>query len=187
MDFVTQLFCSFRYFLAREQNHMRFCINFFCSFFWRKICHGNLALTKWIVKNDDFLLFIFIFLQKRTKERSNKINFILFVVEAKRKVANFLVRRARPKTDFRQPKIFPGENGQKGGFWALFGSILANPQRVTTNKRKWKKWGFEAENDGYLLWSVIFSVGFGADSGGYLLWSVICFVGFGADCGVYFL
>ena len=92
----------------------------FVRFFWRKICHGNLALTKWIVKNDDFLLFIFIFLQKRTKERSNKINFILFVVEAKRKVANFLVRRARPKTDFRQPKIFPGVLAKKRGGLSTF-------------------------------------------------------------------
>ena len=66
-----------------------------------------------------FCSFLF-FLQKRTKERSNKINFILFVVEAKRKVANFLVRRARPETDFRQPRIFPGENGPKMGVLSTF-------------------------------------------------------------------
>ena len=141
-----------------------------------------------------FCSFLF-FLQKRTKERSNKINFILFVVEAKRKVANFLVRRARPKTDFRQPKIFPGVLAKKGGGVVhFFGPSWGTPQLVSTNKRKWKISGLQAKIDGYLLWSVIFSVGFGSinvgfgtDCGGYLLWRFRINVGFGTDCSGYLL
>ena len=83
---------------------------------------------------------------------------------------------------------------KKGGFVHFFGPSWGTPQLVSTNKRKWKISGPQAKIDGYLLWSVIFSVGFGSinvgfgtDCGGYLLWSVRINVGFGTDCSGYLL
>ena len=115
-------------------------------------------------------------ISKRTKEMHTKIRFILFTTQF------FFRRKTRScwndgRNGFPRAGKFLGRKWPKWRGWALFASILGNPNGSARTKEneKMRVW---SENWRMPIVKCQMFCRFGADCGGYLLWSVICSIDF---------